>query len=73
VEGAPITVGTANGRANAYEITLDRVQVGDITLRNVQGYVIESTGMGRVLLGMSFLNRVRMEDQGTVLLLHRKF
>jgi len=73
LEGSPITVGTANGRAPAYEVTLDRVQVGDIVLRNVRGYVIESTGTGRVLLGMSFLNQVRMEDQGTVLLLHRKF
>jgi predicted aspartyl protease len=29
--------------------------------------------MLRVLLGMSFLNRVKMEDQGAVLLLEKRF
>jgi aspartyl protease family protein len=73
LEGDRIYVGTANGRAPAYAVTLDRVQVGDITLHQVQGYVIEGAGSGQVLLGMSFLNRVQMEDQGTVLMLHQKF
>jgi aspartyl protease family protein len=73
LEGTPMYVSTANGTAPAYEVALDRVQVGDIVLHNVQGYVIESGGRGRILLGMSFLNRVRMEDQGAVLMLHRKF
>jgi aspartyl protease family protein len=73
LEGAPMYVNTANGAAPAYEITLERVQVGDILLRQVRGFVIESTGSGHILLGMSFLNRVRMEDQGSVLMLHRRF
>jgi aspartyl protease family protein len=73
IEGNPMYVSTANGTAPAYELELDRVQVGDIVLHNVRGYVIESAGTGRILLGMSFLNRVRIEDQGSVLLLHRKF
>ncbi len=73
IEGEPMYVSTANGTAPAYELDLDRVQVGDIVLRNVRGYVIESEGVGRILLGMSFLNRVRMEDQGSVLLLHRQY
>ncbi len=73
LEGAPVYVGTASGRAQAFRISLDRVQVGEITLRNVEGYVIEGGGGGHILLGMSFLNQVRMEDRGSVLLLHRKF
>jgi len=73
LEGDPIYVSTANGRAPAYEVTLDRVQVGDITLHRVRGFVMNGAGSGRVLLGMSFLNRVQMEDQGTVLMLHQKF
>lgn len=73
LEGDPIYVSTANGTAPAYEVTLDRVQVGDITLPQVRGFVIDSPGSGRVLLGMSFLGRVKMEDQGAVLMLHRKF
>lgn len=73
LEGKRIGVNTANGLAHAYDITLDRVQVGDITLTQVRGFVIEGGGTGRALLGMSFLNRVTMEDQGSVLLLHKKF
>jgi aspartyl protease family protein len=73
LEGNPLYVNTANGRVPAYELELDRVQVGDIVLHNVRGFVIENAGSGHILLGMSFLNRVKMEDQGAVLLLHRKF
>jgi aspartyl protease family protein len=73
LDGSPMYVSTANGTALAYALELDRVQVGDIVLRNVRAFVIESEGDGRILLGMSFLRRVTMEDQGSVLLLHRKF
>lgn len=73
LEGKPIYVNTANGSTSAYEVTLDRVQVGDITLRQIRGFVIDGVGPNRVLLGMSFLNRVKMEDRGEVLLLEQKF
>ncbi len=73
LDGTPMYVSTANGTAPAYDVELDRVQVGDIVLRNVRGFVIETGGSGRILLGMSFLNRVKMEDQGSVLMLYRKF
>lgn len=73
LDGKRIIVNTASGTANAYDVTLDRVQVGDITLNNVRGFVIDTNGPARVLLGMSFLNRVKMEDQGAVLLLEKRF
>jgi aspartyl protease family protein len=73
VEGQQIYVNTANGTVMAYDIMLDRVQVGNITLRQVKGFVIEGSGPSQVLLGMSFLNRVKMEDQGEVLLLEQRF
>ncbi|MCU7935732.1 MAG: retroviral-like aspartic protease family protein [Candidatus Thiodiazotropha sp. (ex Dulcina madagascariensis)] len=73
LEGKPIYVNTANGTTSAYEVTLERVQVGDITLRQIRGFVIDGIGPNRVLLGMSFLNRVKMEDKGEVLLLEQKF
>ncbi|MEW8626741.1 MAG: TIGR02281 family clan AA aspartic protease [Candidatus Thiodiazotropha sp.] len=72
-KGKPIIINTANGVTKGYEVTLDRVQVGDIVLRRVKGFVIEGHGPGRVLLGMSFLNRVKMEDQGDVLVLEKRF
>ncbi|MEW8644484.1 MAG: retropepsin-like aspartic protease [Candidatus Thiodiazotropha endolucinida] len=73
LKGTRILVNTASGSVAAYDVTLDRVQVGDITLNNVRGFIIDNNGPARVLLGMSFLNRVKMEDQGTVLLLEKRF
>ena len=73
LNGKRITVSTASGMTPAYEVELDRVQVGDIRLNRVRGFVIEGESPRRVLLGMSFLSRVKMEDQGAVLLLHSKY
>ncbi|MEN8181251.1 MAG: TIGR02281 family clan AA aspartic protease [Myxococcota bacterium] len=73
LDGKRIAVNTANGRAPAYEVTLERVQVGDITLTQVRGFIIEAASPGKALLGMSFLNRVNMENQGPVMLLEKKF
>ncbi|MEJ2619564.1 MAG: retropepsin-like aspartic protease [Candidatus Thiodiazotropha sp.] len=72
-EGQEILINTANGVTKGYQVTLDRVQVGDIVLRKVKGFVVEGHGPRRVLLGMSFLNQVKMEDQGDVLLLEKRF
>ncbi|MET0090935.1 MAG: TIGR02281 family clan AA aspartic protease [Candidatus Thiodiazotropha sp.] len=73
IDGNPIYVNTASGTARAYDVTLDRVQVGDITISQVRGFVIDTDGPPRVLLGMSFLNRVTMEDQGDLLMLQQRF
>ncbi len=73
IDGNPIYVNTASGTARAYDVTLDRVQVGDISISQVRGFVIDTDGPPRVLLGMSFLNRVTMEDQGDLLMLQQRF
>ena len=50
---------TANGAAPAYRVKLDSVRVGDITLNNVDGAVVEGNVMGETgLLGLSFLNQI---------------
>jgi len=66
-------VQTASGVANAYSVNLARVRVGAIELSNVNGVVVEGDSPRRVLLGMSFLNRVEMNHQGNILLLRSKF
>ena len=48
---------------------LDRVRVGEIELHQVEAVVLEGSLPQQVLLGMSFLKRIRMENQGTMLLL----
>jgi aspartyl protease family protein len=55
---------------------LDSVEVGNITLNQVEGVVQESSigvsSMPFVLLGMSFLNRVKIKREGTDLILIKK-
>lgn len=51
-------VRTANGIARVAPVTLTRVRLGDITVRNVRGIVSEPGAMNGTLLGMSFLSRL---------------
>lgn len=69
ISGKKSGVHTASGFANAYQITLARVQVGEIELTNVDGVVIKGDSPREVLLGMSFLKRVKMDVEGSVLVL----
>jgi aspartyl protease family protein len=64
---------TANGVIVVYRIKLDSVRVGDVTLYQVEGVVIEGKGLGAALLGMSFLNRMEMKREGTVMTLTKRF
>ena len=55
-------VNTANGPARVAPVTLDRVSIGDITVRNVPAAVSEPGKLGTSLLGMSFLGRLQQID-----------
>lgn len=70
--GEKTIVSTASGYANAYKVTLDRVQVGEIGLNNVAAMVVEGGSPLSVLLGMTFLNQVEMKNEGNVMLLRAK-
>ncbi len=65
-------VSTASGVANAYSVTLDKVQVGDIVLHQVEGIVIAGAGPSEVLLGMSFLSRTEIKHSGNIMILSKK-
>jgi len=71
--GKRSAVSTANGVVPVYRVTLDKVRVGEIELRNVAAGVLEGNSPTQVLLGNSFLNRVEMQRQGQVMLLKQKF
>lgn len=73
VTGVEIRANTASANVKAYRVKLDRVKVGDIELTNVDGVVLEGGFPTDVLLGMSWLSRVRMDDQGSTLVLERKY
>ena len=72
VAGQMISTRTASGIAPAYLITLKQVSVGSIKKSNVRGIVVKGNSPAEVLLGMSFLNGLEMQNSGNILLLKRK-
>lgn len=72
-KGQPSLMGTANGTAVAYKVTLNAVRVGDIVINNVDAAVLEGNQMPFALLGMSFLNRTEMRREGQTMVLTRRF
>jgi aspartyl protease family protein len=56
------SVTTANGVARVAPVTLDRVTIGDITVRNVPAAVAERGRLKTSLLGMTFLSRLSRFD-----------
>lgn len=53
-----IGVQTANGTQRAAPVTLNRVEIGSITIRDVTAMVMPEGALGQNLLGMSFLSRL---------------
>ena len=53
-----VNVDTANGRARAAPVTLDRISIGGLIERSVPALVAQSGQLKSNLLGMSFLNRL---------------
>lgn len=54
---------TAGGLVRTWVVTLKSVQVGPITVRNVQASVRDAPRMTPVLLGMSFLSQINMSHE----------
>jgi len=64
---------TANGVAPFYRITLNNVKVGGVSLKQVEAGVMEGTSPHMPLLGMSFLNRVDMNRDGSAMTLRQRY
>ena len=58
VRNYSVNVDTANGRARAAPVTLDRMSIGGITERAVPALIAQPGQLRVSLLGMSFLNRL---------------
>ena len=71
--GTPGMYSTASGLDKIYVVRLDRVKIGEIELRNVQAAIHEGDFPPATLLGMSFLSRLTMRQDGQVLELQKKF
>lgn len=62
---------TANGTAVSYAVTLDRVGLGGIELRDVRAAIAPGLQMDQVLLGMSFLKHIEFTQRGNTLILRQ--
>lgn len=71
--GTKVLTQTANGVVPVYRVRLDAVEIGGITLTNVDGIVIEGGRLPMALLGMSFLNRMEMRREGDTLTLIQRY
>lgn len=58
---------TASGISETYIVTLKKVKVGDLELRDVVGSVHDSDFPAIILLGNSFLSKFDMQREGRVL------
>ena len=70
-KGFGVTLSTANGRTQGYRTRIDRLQLGDIVLRNVRALVVPGLDGKQVLLGMSALNQLEFTQRGGTMLLRQ--
>ena len=70
-KGFGVTLSTANGRTQGYRTRIDRLQLGDIVLRDVRALVVPGLDGKQVLLGMSALNELEFTQRGGTMLLRQ--
>lgn len=69
--GKPSIVETASGRTAAHAITLQSVVVGEIEVNNVPAMVVDGAYPKTILLGMSYLRHVKLQENNGILSLSR--
>ena len=73
LDGArPVETVTAGGRVQSWEVRLASVEVGGIRASNVQAVVLAGQFPPEVLLGMSFLRNVEINESSGVMVLTSK-
>jgi aspartyl protease family protein len=72
-QGVKGFVNTASSIVPVWQIVLDRVSVGDISVPNVAATVIEGSRPHNALLGNSFLKFTQLERTGSVMELRKRY
>jgi len=73
VSGTPTAVDTASGVARAWAVKLDSVKVGSLEIRNVGAVVLEGSTPQHTLLGMTYLGRLEIDNDGRLMTLRKKY
>ena len=67
IEGTETMTNTASGTAKGWSVTLKTVRLGKLIERNVRGVVVDGNYPQQVLLGMTFLNRMKVEKESDLM------
>ena len=70
--GTPTQGMTVNGLVNGWRVSLDSLQIGNSTERDLVAVVVDNDLLPEGLLGMSYLNRFDMQRNGSTLVLRRR-
>lgn len=73
VNGELGQVSTAGGFVKAYSVTLDRVKIGSIEVKNVRASVLEGVYPVYALLGMTYLRHVEIAEDNGMMTLTQKY
>lgn len=68
-----VGISTANGRARGSRVLLNTIRVGGVTANMVEAIVIDDAQLSVALLGMSFLRRTNMKNEGDRLTLSQRY
>lgn len=72
-DGKESQVVTAGGVSKSWQVKLARVKVGEILVSDVDAVVVQGGFPTQILLGMTYLNHVKMQEHNGVLLLEKKY
>ncbi|MCU0804358.1 MAG: TIGR02281 family clan AA aspartic protease [Burkholderiales bacterium] len=72
--GQTVSVATAGGKRTGWRVNLATVAIGEVTLQNVEGVVLDvpAGDLPQVLVGMTFLGYVDMQRVGDTLTLTKR-
>lgn len=70
--GIPARANTASGTAKAWVVKFKTVRLGKLLEHNVEGMVVDGDYPTQVLLGMTFLNRMKVEKESNTMKITRK-
>ena len=69
--GTQVSTRTANGFGTAYKTRLNSLTLGDITLKNIEASATSGLIGDEALLGMTFLKRVKLEQENSIMTITR--
>lgn len=72
MKGERVVVSTASDNVRGYRVRLKSVSLGKIKLTGVDAMVIDGNHPGPILLGMSFLGKLKVEKTGGVMKIHQR-